>query len=134
MRRTSLLLVLVALVLPLGASAKGEITRLRVCGVSQCRIVTDKTSVHTFFLAVINAGQDRAAPARSPYFTLRPEQTKDWPTSWPRYVYVPATQMIRLQFDRRDTPEWRWLGRRDPALRRMIRGLRPFSASTFPAS
>lgn len=133
MRRTSLLLVLAALVLPLGASAKGEITRLSVCGASECRIVTDKTSVHTFFLAVINAGQHRGAPPRSPYFTLRPEQTKDWPTSWPRYVYVPATQMIRLRF-RTNRPEWRWLGRRDPALRRMIRGLRPFSASTFPAS
>jgi hypothetical protein len=132
MRRISLLLAVLALLLPLGASAKGEITRVRVCGVSHCRIVSDRTAVHTFMLAIINAAQGREAPLRSPYFTLRPERTREWPTSWPRYVYVPATRMIRLQSDRRDTPEWRWLGRRDPALKRMTRGLKPFPPAAFP--
>jgi hypothetical protein len=127
MRRMLLLLTVVVLILPLGASAKGEITQLRVCGASACRIVTDKTSVHAFMVAIINHARGRSAPPKSPYFTIRPERTKEWQTSWPRYVYVPAARMIRLQLDQRSTPEWRWLGRDDWAVRKLVRGLTPFA-------
>jgi hypothetical protein len=127
MRKTLLLLVAVVLHPPLGASAKGEITQLRVCGASACRIVTDETSVHAFMVAIINHARARNAPPKSPYYTIRPERTKEWQTSWPRYVYVPATRMIRLQLDQRATPEWRWLGRDDSAVRKLVRGLRPFA-------
>jgi hypothetical protein len=126
MRRTSLLLVLIAFVLPLSASAKSEITQLRVCGASVCQIVTDKTAVHPFTLAIINGAQSRDAPPKSPHYTIRPEPTKQWQSSWPRYVYAPSIQMIRIQRDSRATPEWIWLGRRDMAAKRLIRGLTPF--------
>ena len=129
MRRTCLLLVLIAFVLPLGASAKGEITQLRVCGASGCRVVTDKTAVHAFTVAIINGAPSRDAPPKSPYYTITPEPTKEWQASWPRYVYAPSIQMIRLQRDRRETAEWMWLGRRDPAAKRLTGGLRPFPRS-----
>ena len=126
MRRISLLLVLIVLVLPLGASAKGEITQLKVCGASACRTVTDKPAVHLFLVAIINGAQSRDAPPKSPYYTVRPERTKEWQASWPRYVYAPSIQMIRLQRDQRAAAEWMWLGRRDAAAKRLVRGLRPF--------
>jgi hypothetical protein len=125
-RRTSLLLVLIVVVLPLNASAKGEITQLRVCGASGCSIVTDRTVVHAFTVAIINGAPSRDAPPKSPYYTVRPVPTKQWQTSWPRYIYAPSIQMIRLQRDHRAAPEWMWLGRRDAAAKRLIRGLRPF--------
>jgi hypothetical protein len=119
-------LIGIALVLPLSASAKEEITDLRVCGASECRIVTDATAVRLFMLAIINRAQGRhAPPPTSPYYTIRPERTKQWPWTWPRYVYVPSTRMVRLQRDNRAAAEWGWLGRRDPAARRLIRGLNP---------
>lgn len=129
MRRTSLLLVLIVFVLPLSASAKGDITQLRVCGASGCRVVTDMTAVHPFMLAIINGAPSRDAPPKSPYYTVRPERTKEWQASWPRYVYAPSVQMLRLQRDGRAAPEWMWFGRRDAAARRLIRGLRPFPAT-----
>jgi hypothetical protein len=130
--RTLLLLVLIAFVLPLSASAKGEITQLKVCGTSGCRIVTDTTAVHSFALAIINGAQSRDVPPKSAYYTVRPERTKQWQSSWPRYLYAPSIQMIRIQRDGRATPEWIWLGRRNAAARRLIRGLRPFPRLVAP--
>ncbi len=126
MRRASLFLVLIVFVLPLSASAKDEITQLRVCGASGCRIVTDKTAVHAFTVAIINGAPSRDAPPKSPYYTVRPEPTKERRASWPRYVYAPAIQMIRLQRDRRATAEWMWLGTRDAAAKRLIGRLKSF--------
>lgn len=120
------LLVLVALSLPSDASAKGEITQIRVCGASTCSVVVDKAMVRAFMSAITNAELGRAAPPPSAYFTLRPEWTAERPGTWPRYTYVPAARMIRLQRDRRDTPEWRWLGRRDALVRAITGGLDPF--------
>src|SRR5436309_994539 len=34
--------------------------------------------------------------------------------------------MVRVQIDR--VPEWRWLGRRDPLVRKLTRGLQPYPA------
>jgi len=86
--------------------------------------VTEAKMIRAFLSAITNAAPGRAAPAPGAYFTLRPEPTKEWPESWPRYLYVPAARMIRVQVDR--IPEWRWLGRRDPLVRRITRGLRPY--------
>jgi hypothetical protein len=129
MRRTFLFLVLIVFVLPLSASAKGEITQLRVCGASACRIVTDTAAVHALLVAIVNGAHSRDAPPASLYYTVRPEPTKDWQATWPRYVFAPSIRMIRLQRDSRAAPEWMWLGRRDAAARRLVRGLRPFPAT-----
>ncbi len=129
MRAITVLLIGLVLMLAAGASAKNEITRLRVCGSSGCKVVTDTPTRHAFISAIINAAQGRAAPAAREYFTMRAEWTKEWPVTWLRYVYVPGARMIRLQIDRRDRPEWRWLGRRDAVLRAMTSGLTPFRAN-----
>lgn len=115
-----------ALILVAGAAAKSEITRLEVCGSSECRIVTDRRAVRAFMSAIVNRAQGQAAPAAREYFTIRPDPTPEWRVTWPRYVYVPAARMIRLQRDRRDSPEWGWLGRRDPLVRRMTRAMTPY--------
>jgi hypothetical protein len=129
MRTITVLLVGLVLILAGAASAKNEITRLRVCGPARCKVVTDPSARHAFINAITNAAQGRSAPVGGAYFTIRAERTKEWPVTWPRYVYVPRARMIRLQIDRRDRPEWRWLGRRDAVLRKITSGLTPYRAN-----
>ena len=125
MRRVGPMLALaLVLALPARAPAKEGITRLRVCGASACRVVASPREISAFLSAITSAS--RPAPAPAAFFTLRPERTKEWPTTWPRYVYLPAARMIRVQID--STPEWHWLGRRDARVRKLIRGLMPYPA------
>jgi hypothetical protein len=125
MRRVVPMLALaLVLALPARGPAKEGITRLRVCGASACTVVASPREISAFLSAITNAS--RPAPAPAAFFTLRPERTKEWPTTWPRFVYLPAARMIRVQID--STPEWRWLGRRDPLVRKLIRGLTPYPA------
>jgi hypothetical protein len=129
MRRLMLVPMLVlatGLALPASGPAKERITRLRVCGPSACRVLTSPRAISAFLSAITNAAPGRPAPAPAAYFTLRPERTQEWPTTWPRYLYLPAARMVRVQIDR--TPEWRWLGRRDPLVRKLTRGLAPYPA------
>ena len=122
----SLLALALVLALPARGSAKQGITRLRVCGSSSCRVLTSPRAISAFLSAITNAAPGRAAPTPAAYFTLRPERTKEWPTTWPRYLYLPSARMVRVQIDR--APEWRWLGRRDPLVRKLTRGLQPYPA------
>jgi hypothetical protein len=121
-----MLVLATGLTLTASGPAKEGITRLRVCGASACRVLTSPSAISTFLSAITNAAPGRPAPAPAAYFTLRPERTKDWPVTWPRYLYLPAARMVRVQID--STPEWRWLGRRDALVRKLTRALEPYPA------
>src|SRR5439155_12850545 len=86
----SLLALALVLALPARGSAKEGITRLRVCGSLSCRVLTSPRAISAFLSAITNAAPGRAAPTPAAYFTLRPERTKEWPTTWPRYLYLPS--------------------------------------------
>src|SRR5919197_3092503 len=102
MRRVIMPVFVLALVLALPARgpAKEGIARLRVCGSSACRVLASPREIGAFLSAITSASRPRPAPAPAAFFTLRPQRTKEWPTTWPRYVYLPAARMIRVQIDR----------------------------------
>jgi hypothetical protein len=81
-------LVMLGLTLVPSVQAKEEITRLQICGVSQCTRIADPAALGAL-LTDIGDGSS-APPPRAPFYTMRPEKTREWPATWPHYVYVPA--------------------------------------------
>jgi hypothetical protein len=84
-------LVVVALTLVPSVQAKQEITRLQICGVSRCTTIAGPAALRAL-LTDIGDGAS-AAPPRAPFYSMRPEKAREWPATWPHYVYVPASAM-----------------------------------------
>jgi hypothetical protein len=92
-RRSALLLLVTALALPTAAQAKGNLTRLPVCGASGCKTVADVTTIEVLLSF---GAEPRAAPPSSSFYTLVPHWPDQWPPTWPRYVYVPSAEAVGM--------------------------------------
>ncbi|MDQ3822274.1 MAG: hypothetical protein M3321_03435 [Actinomycetota bacterium] len=132
MRRTRILLstvtilVATALVANPSARAKGEITKLRVCGDSGCTTITERVAIRAV-MTEIGSGEAPAAPLGS-FYVLVPEPTPEWRTAWPRYVYVPAANAVHVRWND-GTRYWTPVAR-DSTLFRLTRGRTPYRAPT----
>jgi hypothetical protein len=104
------------------AQAKDVITRLEVCGTSQCRTIADLTTLEIFMTEI--GDESVAAPARAPFYTMRPEKTRDWLSTWPRYVYVPSSSSVRVTMGNGDR-YWDRVGLSADLLERATRDLNP---------
>jgi len=125
MRRVLALVAVVAVSMPAAAQAKGgDIVRLKVCGASGCRTISDPYELGPL-IGGLAGHEPRKAPPPSAFFTLRPDRIAGWPPGWPRYVYVPAAQLVRQDGPRLD-PDWWPLIWTDGAYERATRGMTPF--------
>jgi hypothetical protein len=124
MRQSTLVfLAAVVFALPTGAQAKGNLTRLPVCGASGCKTVTDATTIE----GLLTFGEyPHAAPPSASFYTLTPHWSDQWPPTWPRYVYVPAAEAVgmawatgRVEWFRVELPQ---------TFHDVARGLEPFPA------
>jgi hypothetical protein len=86
-------LVMLGLTLVPSVQAKEEITRLQICGASQCTTIADAAALRAL-LTDIGDGSS-APPPHAPFYAMRPEKTREWPATWPHYVYVPASKKSR---------------------------------------
>jgi hypothetical protein len=96
MPRRALALGLIAFGLTLvpSAQAKEAITRLRICGASQCTTIAGLTKLE---ILMTDIGDESVAPPhRAPFYTMRPEKTREWPATWPHYVYVPSSNAVQV--------------------------------------
>lgn len=78
------------------ATAKDAITRLRLCGASGCVTVRDMTALQILMTYIVPSTPQPPTPAR--YFTFAPVPTRQWPISYPRYVYVPTAKLVRIRY------------------------------------
>jgi hypothetical protein len=124
MKRIALALGLTMLGVALvpSAQAKEAITRLKVCGASQCRTIAN---LRTLEILMTEIGDESVAPpARGPFYTMRPEKTREWPSTWPHYVYVPSSNSVRVTMGNGDR-YWDRVGLSADLLRRVTRNLDP---------
>jgi hypothetical protein len=87
-------LIILGLVLPPLARAKEAITRLKICGASRCTTITDLRVLGAVMTDVGDSSM--APPDRAPFYAMRPEKTREWPSTWPHYVYVPSSDAVRV--------------------------------------
>jgi hypothetical protein len=124
-------LVVIGLMLVPSVQAKEEITRLQICGVSQCTTIADPAALGAL-LTDIGDGS-AAAPPRAPFYTMRPEKTRQWPATWPHYVFVPASEMSQHRgildavsvTDRNGERYWDYVTFSVPILQRATEDLKP---------
>jgi hypothetical protein len=91
-RVLALALIMFGLTLVSSAQAKDAITRLRICGASRCTTIAN---VKVLEIVMTDIGDESATPAaRVPFYTMRPEKTPEWPTTWPHYLYVPSSNAV----------------------------------------
>jgi hypothetical protein len=98
-QRTSIVVLLAAVVLLFGlgdAAAKDSISRLRLCGASGCVTVRDMTTLQILMTYIVPSTAQ--APVHAPYFTFAPMPTRQWPITYPRYVYVPSAKLVRIRY------------------------------------
>jgi hypothetical protein len=116
--------------------AKEEINRLQVCGVSQCTTIADPAALRAL-LTDIGDGS-ATVPPRAPFYTMRPEKTRQWPAIWPHYVFVPASEMsqhrgildaVRVT-DRNGERYWDYVSFSVPILQKATEDLKPNPAPT----
>ena len=124
MRHAVPLLFIVAAVLPASAQSKDGIERLKVCGSSGCRTISDPRELGPLIAGLIGL-QPRKAPPPARFFTLTPERTAGWQDSWPRYVYVPEAKLVRQASGRGDV-DWWPLTWTEGAHERATQGMTPF--------
>jgi hypothetical protein len=103
-RDIAVFVTLVVCVLAPQAMAKESIGALTVCGSNECKTVDDPALVAPI---VTGVGQTRSPqPVPAAYLTLVPQVKGEWRTSWPRYVYVPAAQVVRMTGEREGDVAW----------------------------
>lgn len=124
MRRAVPLLLIVTAVLPTSAQAKDGIERLKVCGSSGCRTISDPQQLAPLIAGLVGL-QPQKAPPPARFFTLTPERSADWQATWPRFVYVPEAKLVR-QASGRGEVDWWPLTWTDGAYERATRGMTPF--------
>ena len=87
-------LIILGLTLASGAQAKEAITRLQICGASHCTTITDPNVLGAVMTDIGDSSM--APPDRAPFYTMHPEKTRKWPSTWPHYVYVPSSDSVRV--------------------------------------
>lgn len=121
MKRIALALLLTMFGLPLvpSAQAKEAITRLKVCGASHCTTIADLTTLEILMTEI--GDESVAPPARARFYSMRPEKTGEWRTTWPHYLYVPSSNAVRVTMGNGD----RYWDRVGPLLKKVTRDLKP---------
>lgn len=104
------------------ATAKDALTRLRLCGASRCVTVRDMTTLQILMTYIVPSTAQPPSPA--PYYTFAPTPTRQWPSSYPRYVYVPAAQLVRIRYPP-SPATWGTVGEAAPLLQHLTAGRRP---------
>ena len=107
------------------ATAKDEITRLRLCSASGCVIVRDMTTLRILMTYI--APSTAHPPARAHYFTFAPVPTREWPTSYPRYVYVPTAKLVRISYPP-SPATWGTVGEAAQVLEHLTARMRAYAA------
>ncbi len=124
MAKRILIAVLLAPVLLLtglgAATAKDTITRLRLCGASGCVTARDMTTLQ-ILMTYIGASTAQP-PSPAPYFTFAPIPTRQWPSSYPRYVYVPSATLVRIRYPP-NLARWATVGDAAPVLQQLTAGM-----------
>jgi hypothetical protein len=116
----------VVLLVGLGAAtAKDAITRIRLCGASGCVTVRDMTTLQILMTYIVPSTAQPPAPA--PYFTFAPVRTRQWPISYPRYVYVPTANLVRIRYPP-SPASWGNVGDAAQVLEHLTAGMRPYAA------
>ena len=124
-------LVILGLTFIPSVQAKEEITRLQICGASRCTTIADPAALGVL-LTDIGDGSSAPSP-RAPFYTMRPEKTREWPATWPHYVYVPASKMsqqhgildaVRVTMGNAER-YWDYVTLSVPILQRATRDLKP---------
>ncbi len=105
------------------ATAKDAITRLRLCGASTCITVLDMTTLQILMTYIVPSTARHPAPA--PYFTFAPIPTRQWPSSYPRYVYVPSAKLVRIRYPP-SRATWGTVGDAAPMLQHLTAGMRAY--------
>jgi hypothetical protein len=113
----------VTAVLPTSAQAKDGVERLKVCGSSGCKTISDPQQLAPLIAGLVGL-QPRKAPPPARFFTLTPERTAGWQATWPRFVYVPEAKLVRQASGRGDV-DWWPLTWTDDAYERATRGMTP---------
>jgi hypothetical protein len=106
------------------ASAKDAITRLRLCGASGCVTVRDMTTLQILMTYIGAATAQPPSPA--PYFTFAPIPTREWPSSYPRYVYMPTATLVRIRYPP-SPAAWATVGEAAPVLQQLTAGMRAYA-------
>jgi hypothetical protein len=65
-------------------------------------------------------------PSPSLYFTFAPTPTRQWPSSYLRYVYVPSAQVVRIRYPPAGA-SWASVGDAAPVLDRLTEGMRAYA-------
>jgi hypothetical protein len=107
------------------ATAKEAITRLRLCGASDCVTVQDMTTLQILMTYIGASPAKPPSPAAAPYFTFAPRPTRQWPSSYPRYVYVPSAKLVRIHYPP-SASRWSSVGDAAPLLHRLTAGIRAY--------
>jgi hypothetical protein len=105
------------------ATAKDAITRLRLCGASGCVTVRDMTTLQILMTYIGSWAAE--PPAAAPYLTFAPIPTRQWPSSYPRYVYVPSANVIRIHYPS-SASRWSGIGNAAPLLHQLTAGIRAY--------
>jgi hypothetical protein len=115
-------LIVFGLTLAPGAQAKEAITGLQICGASQCATITDTRTLEVLMTEI--GDESIAPPARAPFYTMRPAKSREWPSTWPHYVYVPSSNTVWVTMDNGER-YWDRLAFGDSLLRKATRDLKP---------
>jgi hypothetical protein len=124
-RHAPVLAILAALALPATAGAK-EVASLSVCGPGSCHMIKDRAAMRAF----PSGGYETLAPkSGGTFYKVNAHMRHEGEDAGGYTVlYVPAVGLLRADSDH---PRYRWL---EPAavtaraLRRAVRGLRPYPA------
>jgi len=115
-------LIMFGLTLAPGAQAKEAITRLQICGASHCATITGARTLEVLMTEI--GDESITPPARAPFYTMRPAKTREWPSTWPHYVYVPSSNTVWVTMDNGER-YWDRLAFGDSLLRKATRDLKP---------
>jgi hypothetical protein len=106
------------------ATAKDAITRLRLCGVAGCVTVRDMTTLQILMTYIGSSTAKPPSPA--PYFTFAAIPTRQWPSSYPRYVYVPSEKVVRIHYPPSPS-RWSTVGEAAPLLKQLTAHMRAYA-------
>jgi hypothetical protein len=106
------------------ATAKDAITRLRLCGASGCVTVRDITTLQILMTYIVPSRAQ--PPSLAPYYTFAPIPTRQWPSSYPRYLYVPSAQLVRIRYPP-SPATWGTVGDAAPLLQHLTAGIRAYA-------
>jgi hypothetical protein len=127
MKRALLVLTLVFLAFPAVATAKGELTSVKVCGASGCSTVADPPQA----LTGGGDGVPELAPAPEPYHTVQLTVAHGAGTDSWQIFYLPGSSMVAFPGENDDMIFERLPGPAAAAFQSTARGVEPYAVPTI---